>query len=84
MISFFQQKCHYKMAAIPKDDELLMLKAQELENTVHETSTMGNLFAMPKLDNVLGDVTSMAVDAISKEIKYEAFAEKEEVEREDQ
>ena len=28
-------------------------------------------------------MTSMAVDAISKEIKYEAFAEKEEVERED-
>lgn len=38
---------------------------------------------MPKLDGVLGDVTSMAVDAISKEIKYEAFAEKEEVDRED-
>jgi hypothetical protein len=38
---------------------------------------------MPKLDNVLGEVTNMAVDAISKEIKYEAFAEKEEVERED-
>ena len=83
MVLFFQQKCHFKLAAVPKDDELLFLKAQELENAVHESATAGNAFALPKLDNVLGEVTSMAVDAISKEIKYEAFAEKEEVERED-
>lgn len=84
MIIFFQEKCHYRIPTIPKDDELLLLKAVELENTIHEEKTISNSFQMPKLDSVLGDVTNMAVDAISKEIKYEAFAEKEEVDREDQ
>lgn len=30
----------------------------------------------------MGTVTTMAVDAISKEVKFESLAEKEEVERE--
>lgn len=29
-----------------------------------------------------GDVTSLAIDALTKEMKFEAFAEKEELERE--
>jgi hypothetical protein len=31
---------------------------------------------------MMGDVTNLAIDALSKEMKYEAFAEKEELERE--
>jgi len=30
----------------------------------------------------MGDVTNLAIDALSKEMKYEAYAEKEELERE--
>ena len=30
----------------------------------------------------MGEVTNLAVDALSKEMKYESFAEKEELERE--
>ena len=30
----------------------------------------------------MGDVTNLAIDALTKEMKYEAFAEKEELERE--
>jgi hypothetical protein len=32
--------------------------------------------------NFPGDVTSLAIDALTKEMKFEAFAEKEELERE--
>ena len=31
---------------------------------------------------MMGDVTKLAIDALTKEMKYEAFAEKEELERE--
>ena len=33
-------------------------------------------------NNFSGDVTSLAIDALTKEMKFEAFAEKEELERE--
>ena len=35
-----------------------------------------------KNNNQKGDVTNLAIDALTKEMKYEAFAEKEELERE--
>ena len=62
-----------------------------------ESSKFSDSFAQPKYAsmmgyywlfinktniNFLGDVTSLAIDALTKEMKFEAFAEKEELERE--
>lgn len=47
-----------------------------------ESSKFSDTFANPKYTSMMGDVTNLAIDALTKEMKYEAFAEKEELERE--
>lgn len=47
-----------------------------------ESSKFSDTFAQPKYASMMGDVTSLAIDALTKEMKFEAFAEKEELERE--
>lgn len=54
-----------------------------------ESSKFSDTFAMPKyssmmgkINNFSGDVTNLAIDSLTKEMKFEAFAEKEELERE--
>lgn len=47
-----------------------------------ESNKFSDTFAQPKYASMMGDVTSLAIDALTKEMKFEAFAEKEELERE--
>jgi hypothetical protein len=54
-----------------------------LKDTEQEESTkFSDTFANPKYSSMMGDVTNLAIDSLTKEMKFEAFAEKEELERE--
>jgi len=80
-ISFFQDKCQTKLN--PIDDPVLPIKAKALSDEEAEAARNAKQQgpSPAKVEKVMDNVASMAIDAMTKEIKFETLAEKEELDR---
>jgi len=88
-IGFFKEDCHKDLTAYDAgffkgDTSIADIKRAAVaaeEDEARTSATASNAPAGPS-NNALGAVSNMAIDAMSKEAKYEALAEKEELDRE--
>lgn len=82
-IGFFRDNCHKQLQVQPPDMDIANIKAGEVEMEQEEAQQRaqgsgGSSDTGKKMEQV----SQMAVDALSKETKYEKLAEQEELDRE--
>jgi len=67
----------------PIEDPVIPIKAKELSEEEAEAARAAKQSgpSPAKIEKVMDNVASMAIDAMTKEIKFETLAEKEELER---
>jgi len=80
-IKFFAEKCYKKLPIVAVNKNIISLRQKELEAAEAEMKQNANVLST-NLNDQMSDVTNLAVDAITKEMKFESFAEQEELQRE--
>jgi len=82
-MKFFAEKCFKTLPVVAANSQIVQLRTKQVQDAEAEASgasaaAAGNV----DIGELMSDVTNLAVDAITKEMKYESFAEQEELQRE--